>query len=290
MRRPISSSGWSSNSEFFMETKVEIAPAIGKLYEPPGKCIYCGKDAASNTMTDEHILAYGLGGNAVFDDASCKCCAKMTGRFEQICLRNLLIQSRTHLGIQTRRPKQRPDKLPVGVKEKSDDDNLNWLTVPVREHPFAIVLPVLEPPGFLVGRAPQRDFKLLAISSWQSPGYLERAAKIGKGKGVATLVRFESSSFARTLAKTAHAFVAAELGLANFTPLILATVFGTEEYMPSYVGSADLPPTKTGHLHLLELRFPNPGQEFISVMLRLFAKYELPAYEVIVGRPLSKQI
>src|SRR6266508_6142095 len=73
-------------------------------------CIYCG---AREDLRDEHVIPYGLEGEYVLRQASCRECEKLTSRFERAVLRDLLLPARTSLEIRTRRPKDRPDRLPL---------------------------------------------------------------------------------------------------------------------------------------------------------------------------------
>jgi hypothetical protein len=47
----------------------------GKRSSPVGYCIYC---QATDELTNEHILPFGLSGTAVLPKSSCKACAKIT--------------------------------------------------------------------------------------------------------------------------------------------------------------------------------------------------------------------
>ena len=70
------------------ETPVLIPVVCGRLitfnmpnhfYDPVRKCIYCGTDTLPEgfqRFTDEHIFAFGLGGNLVLQEASCRCCQR----------------------------------------------------------------------------------------------------------------------------------------------------------------------------------------------------------------------
>ena len=46
-----------------------------RVYPSFGECIYCGALAKDVELTDEHIIPYSLGGEAIILDASCKACA-----------------------------------------------------------------------------------------------------------------------------------------------------------------------------------------------------------------------
>ncbi len=74
-------------------------PSEKKVYSAIGRCIYCG--AENVTLTDEHIIPFGLGGNWILPKSSCKACATITGQFEQFCLRSMLGNTRIRLNLPT---------------------------------------------------------------------------------------------------------------------------------------------------------------------------------------------
>jgi len=108
-------------------------------------CIYCG---TREDLRDEHVIPYGLEGEYVLRQASCRDCETMTASFERAVLRHLLLPARTSLEIRTRRPKERPDRLPLleieGGKRRARD-------VAVAEHPTYMALPLFLPPARLRG-------------------------------------------------------------------------------------------------------------------------------------------
>jgi hypothetical protein len=83
-----------------------------KEYPSFGECIYCGASANDVELTDEHIVAFSLGGNAVILDGSCKVCAAETTKIENEVGRKVLWDFRAHVNAPTRRKKERPTELP----------------------------------------------------------------------------------------------------------------------------------------------------------------------------------
>jgi hypothetical protein len=80
-----------------------------RVYPPVGFCIYCGSQGGD--LRREHIIPFGLGGNAILPKAGCRACEAITGSFEQIALRGMLGKLRMRLGLQTRNKKDRPKAL-----------------------------------------------------------------------------------------------------------------------------------------------------------------------------------
>lgn len=84
-----------------------------RTYKSPGKCIYCGRD--DTELTDEHIVPFGLGGKLVLEQASCKACAKVTGKVEGARLRAMFAPLRSRAGLPSRRPKDRAREEPLFI-------------------------------------------------------------------------------------------------------------------------------------------------------------------------------
>ncbi len=82
-----------------------IVDAAEKTFEPAGHCIYCGR---TDGLSDEHIVAYGLGGTIVLPRTSCPQCRKITGRFEHMVLRGPMWDVRALRGFPSRRPGDYP--------------------------------------------------------------------------------------------------------------------------------------------------------------------------------------
>ena len=79
-----------------------------RIYPSFGECIYCGAKADDVKLTDEHVVPFALGGNAVIKDGSCKPCAVETSKVERELCKAVLGDLRNSIGEQTRHPKDRP--------------------------------------------------------------------------------------------------------------------------------------------------------------------------------------
>jgi 5-methylcytosine-specific restriction endonuclease McrA len=97
-----------------------------------GECIYCGATADEAELTDEHVVPFSLGGNAVVLKGSCKACAAETTRIENEVGRKVLLDFRTHANVQTRRRKNRPTELPF-IYALADGER-KTKTVPIADH------------------------------------------------------------------------------------------------------------------------------------------------------------
>ena len=66
------------------------------------ECMYCG---SLESLTDEHIIPFGMGGDLVFQKSSCKDCAKKTSKDERKVLRGFMYDGRLIGNMPSRRKK-----------------------------------------------------------------------------------------------------------------------------------------------------------------------------------------
>jgi hypothetical protein len=251
-----------------------------KRYEPPvGKCIYCGKTAAEAGMAklgEEHIIAFSLMGAWVLPEASCRHCGKATGRDEGYCAGEMLKAARTHFAWRSRKSK-RPVTLRAG--------NLTGRTgasreIPVDQHPPCIVLPHFLQPGLLSNRPSDAGgIYCDGVGLYPSPEFVDRLQALGPRGSVYTLLRPEV--FCRMLAKVAHAYTVAELGLGNFEAFLPEVILGQNPDFSNFVGSFYGEEPQADDLHTLGFSTMAP---LIVVKVRLYARYGVPSYVVVAGR------
>ena len=154
-----------------------------EVYLTEGRCIYCGNTDDPNSLTREHVIPNGLGGALLFLKASCRKCARVTGRFEEECLRNNFSVYRAAAKLPSSRP-------PL-------------------EHPRGLCLPILPRPGILVGRSPTTDLLCDTMATWSGFAPSEEPME-----GPTT---FNLFAFIRTLAKIGHGYAVGKLGIDRFT-------------------------------------------------------------------------
>ena len=177
-----------------------------KEYPSFGECIYCGAKAGQVELTDEHIVPFSLGGNAVILDGSCRACAPETTKIENEVGRKLLWDFRKHAQVQTRRPKERPKELPFTYSIA--DGERQTKTVPVDDHPYFTPMPVWGLPGVLQAKQPSTQFEHYKahVSYWIPPNILET---LGLEDGVPAYIplpefRINHEYVARAIAKIAY--------------------------------------------------------------------------------------
>src|SRR5690554_2542178 len=109
-------------------------------------CMYCG---STETLTDEHVIPYAMGGTLVFPASSCKKCAAATSRDELRVLRGFMYEGRLVAGLPSRRKKKQPVNIkrillrPDGTELTRDLLLQNGVAV--------IHLPIFQMPGILYG-------------------------------------------------------------------------------------------------------------------------------------------
>jgi hypothetical protein len=261
--------------------------ANANRYGPIGQCIYCG---SKDDLSDEHIVPYGLNGNLILEKASCPACARNTSETELRVLRGFMHRARTVGRFRTRRPKERPDKIPfvfmTGRRKKCID-------LAVASATAFLQLPVLKRAAYLEPRpytAGAGMCGLEVIPFGKDPAEL---ATGHAADGFEDSANLDCVSFARMIAKIGYAFAVAINGIdAIEEPLVLGAIRGIKDDVGMWVGSHDfvMKSESLGAVHALAtgiVPVPVGGRTENLVMswVKLFAGAHTTAYEVVVGRP-----
>ena len=258
-----------------------------KRYPPVGRCIYCGRDDLP--LTDEHIVPYGLGGQVILPDASCKPCAHITGAVvERQCLRNMLGPARIHLGLPTRNKKDRPKTSLLTVEY---GDRHETVELPYAEIPRAFSLLMLSYPTLLFGIGQDHSGLVHGTKLWTAQVKEDFAAQAARHPRATRIIRRAGSInafiFARMLAKIAHAFAVAEYGYGRFPHLLPDLILGRQRgdgFNHLVGGTTDiLPKGRNTHEIRLERHSSVLGEQFLVARIRLFADLGGPIYFVVVG-------
>jgi hypothetical protein len=277
---------------FAMTDQFQIPAFPLKILNPPEKfppvnrCIYCG--SYSNKLADEHIIPFGLAGNAlILRKASCKTCESITGGFEQTCLRTILGPFRIRVGAPTRNPKDRPEKLSIALAKSVDGKPVETGKVEIESKDFPLVFLGLRlrPPGILEGLPVSSNLNGEIWSRFNT----EEAKKqnlvpsVGEPAGF-KLGQINPVIFGRMLAKIAYSYGVAKVGYGAFRPLPLRLILEKTDTMCHWVGGDwEIPPVEST-LHRLEVYKQTAfGRTFLVVSIRLFSFYETPLYRVVVG-------
>src|SRR6185503_11800414 len=175
---------------------------------PVGRCIYC---PSTSSLSDEHIIPFGLDGEWVLPEASCGACRDITSTLEQHVLRDMLGVPRIALGLPSRRKERRPTTLPLTIVDAGGERTID---LSFADHPTIALFPIFGPPSELTGEHLPRGIGVRGGMAAQVGGPpAEEWAERFKRLRVRTSSVYQPVSFARLLAKIAYGVAVATLGL-----------------------------------------------------------------------------
>ena len=281
-----------------LEHDIDRSPA--RRLPSPGKCIYCG--AAGVKLNDEHVIPYALGKNAtILERACCDDCQKIIQPYEQAVLKSQLNVFRAMTGAPTRNKNDRPQAIVLPLVEYDEGGrvlrDLDAREIPIADGPLVLNLWQSPPPRILgeeidPAHADGRPWRYIEAS--RADPILSKAAEdLGVGRVGFRLPPVNRLHYLRSLAKTAHAFTAAELGIDSFEPLLTDLILNRSDNVGDFVG--DMPGVAslegpTGHSFKISLgQAPDDlgaAGGLIVVFMQLWADLGSPPHLVVVGRPL----
>ena len=97
---------------------------------------------------------------------------------------------------------------------------------------------------------------------------------------------FSAPEFFRMLAKIAHAFAVAEMGVGSFTPLLTPLICNADtSNSVQYIGGLQHAEPATTEIYVMSFGSHTCNRpEIVAVRIRLLAALETPTYFVAVGR------
>jgi len=257
-----------------------------------GRCVYCG---ATDDLSDEHVIPYGLSGDLKLNDASCPRCRDVTSKLEGALLRGHWRAQRQYLGLKSRRSKEVVPDLPVTVHTANGETVAALL--PMKSQSIGLLF-AFHAPTILDGRVTLDE---PAASQVYLKAFADapRDAIIG---GVSVRlspedrleipVQHESANVCRFLAKLAHCYAISKRGLDAFSEFFLPEfILGKTAGIQTYVGGCErilVGPTLPGSA--LNVLMDRINGDFISVYIQLFRTPgdPPPIYEVVVGRAVNR--
>lgn len=290
--QPLFGSNLAVESRFQIPAANLVGANPRHRYPDVGRCIYCGRrPRPGETFGEEHIIPLCFGGNLILPSASCPCCEKKTSGFETHCFNGMVMTVRPHLGIRARQ-RSFSTRGPVLIDHGS---HTRSRSVPLHEHPGALIVPILPYPTALVGALPiDRDIPLPSHAAIRpmTPDLPTRAQKVMDGRGINLAKALKAVEFYRLLAKIAHAYTTAELGVGGFKPCLLSLILRARRPMfaDHFVGSTYTDDPRSPRLH--DVHFVSPIKdgpfEMIVVRIRLFASLSMPTHYAVAGaRPIA---
>lgn len=273
----LSTEGDQSWIEFSQD--LEFRPPPHPTHRVVGQCIYCFTHEAP--FSREHVIPLGLNGELLLLDASCASCRRITSRFEQDAMRSALIGPRTGLRMRTRRPRERPTRLPLLVERGG---RRQQILIPAEEYPAFLATPVFAPPAHLSGLPYASGIVVRGAGRTQVSGLpLSALRQKYRCEYAGVQIAYQAVEFARLVAKIAYGYAVLVMGLGAITNAhVLPAIRGDSTDIGRWVGSVEGEPIgpNTG-LHALSLKV-NDGE--IHVFVRLFAQFNAREYVVVIGR------
>jgi hypothetical protein len=149
--------------------------------------------------------------------------------------------------------------------------------VQLEDYPINLQLLKLDTPRILSGEEKmQTNYYMRFFSPWKHD-VLERKYSLIKP----WLSSLYAMAQCRVLAKIAHSFAVAKLGLAGFIPMLPAFILGKNDRNFYYVGGT-LDKSGAG-TELHELGFEVDESNYLVVRIRLFSSLGAPVFRVVVG-------
>jgi hypothetical protein len=256
-----------------------FAPArrvVGSL----GKCMYCG---STESLSDEHVLPFGLAGSWVLEEASCESCRRATQRVEYFLQRQHLFQTRGVLDLPTRRPAERPTHVSI-VQERSDGTQTRD-RMALSSAPALLIFPIVTHARFVdPSLAVDSSSTDLLTGYWAYELFPGRMVQIARDYHVQDLSlngQMRAVHFMQTVAKIGLGLAYAAFGT-SFTPNgIAAYIIGDSEGMCEHVRCIKQHPAgDNGSLHIVKVCVE---QGAVVAYVRLFALFGSPIYAARVG-------
>jgi len=246
-------------------------------YMSVGRCIYCR--STKPPLTAEHIIPRGMGGTDQLLTATCEDCRLLTHAFETDMQRNALWPIRRLHGVSSKGPQS--ELIPA----RRTDNEGNSYTELRRPEDISLkgFFPVFaEPPGILIKRPATANPPI-------SGAYIVHDARLAfKPESVGSSAIIPMSSFAKMLAKIAHAQAVKTFKLDGFIPFLPPVIRGLDENWGKFIGRPSLrqsfrfrpPPHWDTWVHLF--RHDQTGD--VLAHIRLLGKSGTPIYEILIGQ------
>lgn len=198
--------------------------------------------------------------------------------------------------LPTRRPKDRPAHLPLKVKYPDSED---WEIAHVDRSicPFLITLPIYAMPDAITGAVTTGNRSAATTRFWIRGGgfwadrdaHLQWLCEALGAVQVMPTATLNTESFCLTVAKVAHSFTIAELGLHAFDPFLCDMIRLKDlSNRAGFIGGGEGNEPPSTELHDVTLAI-GTGVEpsIIVVKVRLFAVLGTPTYHIAVGRKID---
>ena len=261
-------------------TNTPSKTSVNRTYAPVNYCIYCGD--TNPPLTDEHIVPFALGGKLVLPKASCTKCQEVTKGITQTVARSMYGNLRMRLDAPTRRPKDRPTKLPLKLRDKFGNDR--EIKIPIKLWPRSYPVVLLPEPSILTGeevktlqvqiRDHQEDIDAL---------YASKFVRFDEKILLSPLI--DAKTFCRQLAQIAHAHVVALIGSEYYQDFLIPIILDQSldaKTLFLFIGgvSTDKEIRSALCLDVIERK----GNRFVSCRFSMpHLGWHFPTYQIVCG-------
>jgi hypothetical protein len=266
-----------------------------KVFKRVGRCIYCGTSEhelspEQESLTDEHIIPLGLGGNMILPAASCKACQVIINRdVEQPLQRGIsgmFTPARANIGLHGRKRDKNGRTVPeLSIIVENQFGFRRTIHAKGTDVPFALAGFISGPPEYFAIRPTRR------IETWFSVdhAHLMRLG-VRAGEKVHGLGYFDSLLHSRLVAKIGLALTYAVFPYDRVKPWVRDLILGRDELSFRFVGSQPSS-NRTNNLHRLSVSqlpfmpppLPPGSDKIIAASITLFHSYGAPEYLILVG-------
>jgi hypothetical protein len=214
--------------------------------------------------------------------AACDPCRDYTNtKFENTALQADFLVPRLLLELK-RRKKSIQKKLPKATIINHDNSRIEEIELQLSEYPPVVQFLKFRPAGLLVNEERTGGLEHIQVTSLNFN--LPRSYSY---KAIETRHKFNHTAFSTTLAKIAYCFAVAEKGIDYFDgssirDLLLGRRTDTFNFVGGVLNGEHTSPT---YLHHLSFRVRD---NWLTVIVHLFASFNAEPYEVVVGKALKK--
>ena len=230
----------------------------------------------------EHVLAFSLGGNWELPQASCLACADRTSKFEGVVARAFYGTLRNTANYPTRNKKGRPKS--IVLQKTAPDGTKRPVVIPVENFPRIFPVVTLPLAGILTG-APLSESNpdmQIGLGADDAAEMEKLKALFEPGASFELPLQIDFYNLSLTLAKTAHAFVVANLGFDGYEPYLPDVVREVNPHRSHFVGGWPWPVGGYVGNPLLGLTITKRNG-YLVVLIELFHG-RLSAFGVVAGR------
>jgi hypothetical protein len=204
---------------------------------------------------------------------------------------------RVHQQFPTRRPKKRARTL--SILEGKEPQGAPLREVPITDAPGIMVLPIFQPPRILLGLLPSNQLGQIILAYWATTtdAIQRQRTLIANGfVGALAYARFQLVPFLRTLAKIAHGYDVANVGVANSDSTLNPYIRREDDNIPYLVGGTPpngpmpiivpVPRDNSGLHQVYPFAVIIDGLSYVAVQIRLFAHLRppTPVYTIVMRR------